>query len=118
MSGTGLAAAGCFSDRQATSPSDTPCLLPSTGGVPGSTVVLIRGFSFDPAVVRMPAGGRVTWVNCETSATAHTTTADAGAWSSPLLAPGDGFTRTFDASGAFAYHCMPHPFMRGTVTVE
>jgi plastocyanin len=28
------------------------------------------------------------------------------------------YERTFDQAGTFAYHCTPHPFMRGTVIVE
>jgi plastocyanin len=85
----------------------------------GSTIVVIRGFAFSPRQVSVKAGGTVTWVNCEPAGTdAHTSTADAGAWSSPLMAPGETFTRAFGAAGALPYHCEPHPAMTGTVTVE
>ena len=85
----------------------------------GSTIVVVRDFAFTPAQVRVRPGTKVTWVNCEAPGTdSHTSTADAGAWSSPLLAPGATFTREFAATGAFPYHCEPHPGMRGTVTVE
>ena len=59
---------------------------------------------------------RVTWINCDEDS--HTSTADGGQWSSPLLAPGDAFTQAFDAPGELAYHCEPHPFMRARVVVE
>jgi plastocyanin len=39
-------------------------------------------------------------------------------WQSPLLAPGETFTRTFDTPGVFPYLCSVHPFMTGSVTVE
>jgi plastocyanin len=115
----GLAAGGlggCFSEREATAPVEGVCSLPVGEGVPGSTLVVIRGFAFEPGEVRVRAGERVTWVNCDTDA--HTSTADAGLWASPLLAVGDGFTQTFPTAGEFPYHCDPHPFMTGRVIVE
>ena len=85
----------------------------------GSTIVVIRGFAFSPQQVSVKAGGKVTWVNCEPAGTvSHTSTADAGAWSSSPIAPGETFTRTFGTAGALPYHCEPHPSMTGTVTVE
>ncbi len=109
-------AAGCFSDRSATSVPDGECRFPAGEGVPGSTVVVIRGFAFEPAEVRVRAGDRVTWINCDEER--HTSTADEGAWSSPLLPPGETFTYEFDAAGEFPYHCEPHSFMTGAVIVE
>ncbi len=115
----GLAAgmlAGCFSQREATAPIEGVCSLPVGEGVPGSTLVVIRGFAYGPVDVRVRAGERVTWINCDTDA--HTSTADAGQWASGLLAPGDGFTQAFPTVGEFSYHCEPHPFMTGRVIVE
>ena len=85
----------------------------------GSTIVVIRDFSFSPANAVVAPGGKVTWVNCESAGTdSHTSTSDAGAWSSPLLAPGSTFTRQFNNAGAFPYHCEPHPGMQASVTVQ
>ena len=78
--------------------------------------MVIRRFAFGPAEVRVRVGERVTWINCDEDG--HTSTADAGEWQSPLLAPGDAFTQSFDALGEFVYHCEPHPFMVGRVIVE
>jgi plastocyanin len=115
----GLAAgilAGCFSEREATAPVEGVCSFPLGEGVPGSTIVVINRFAFGPADVRVRAGERVTWVNCDLEP--HTSTADGGQWASPLLAPGDGFTQTFPTTGEFSYHCAPHPFMTARVIVE
>ncbi|HEX5964103.1 MAG TPA: plastocyanin/azurin family copper-binding protein [Gemmatimonadales bacterium] len=115
----GLTAAGvaaCFSGREATAPVEGVCSLPLGEGVPGSTLVVIRGFAFGPVDVRVRAGERVTWVNCDTDI--HTSTADAGQWASQVLAPGDAFTQAFPTIGEFSYHCEPHPFMIGRVIVE
>ncbi len=115
----GLAAGalpGCFSKHEATAPAEGACSLPLGEGVPGSTVVVIRDFTFEPGDVRVRAGERVTWINCDEDQ--HTSTADGGQWASALLSPGDGFTQTFPTTGEFSYHCEPHPFMTGRVIVE
>ncbi len=108
--------AGCFSEHQPSTSVSGVCNIDLGEGFPGSTVVVIRGFAFDPGEVRIRAGERVTWINCDTDA--HTSTGDAGEWNSPLLAAGDAFTQTFAAAGEFSYHCEPHPFMLGRVVVE
>lgn len=110
------ALAGCFSERAATAPVEDLCSIRVGEGVPGSTLVVISRFAFGPVDVRVRAGERVTWVNCDLEV--HTSTADGGEWSSPSLSPGDGFTQTFSTTGEFPYHCEPHPFMIGRVIVE
>lgn len=87
----------------------------------GITVVEIRNFAFQPDTVRVAAGQTVAWVNCEPQANRnepHTSTADDEEWNSPFLAIGESFAHRFDATGTFAYFCVPHPFMRGAVIVE
>jgi plastocyanin len=113
---TSAALAGCFSEREATAPVEGVCSFPVGEGVPGSTIVVIQKFAFGPADVRVRAGERVTWINCDVDI--HTSTADGGQWSSPVLAPGDAFTQAFPSAGNFLYHCEPHPFMTGRVIVE
>jgi plastocyanin len=108
--------AGCFSERGATAPIEGVCSFPVGEGVPGSTFVVIQKFAFGPADVRVRAGERVTWINCDVDS--HTSTADGGQWASPLLIPGAAFTQAFPTAGEFPYHCEPHPFMTGRVTVE
>jgi plastocyanin len=112
----GAALAGCFSEHAATTAAvEGSCSFPLGEDVPGSTIVVIQDFTFQPADLQVLAGGRVTWINCDTDS--HTSTADGGQWSSPLLAPGDRFTQTFPTPGEFPYHCQPHPFMTGRVVV-
>lgn len=115
-----VVAAACFSEHSLTAPGTSAvCTLPLGPGVGGSTLVAIRDFSFQATEIRVKAGTSVTWLNCEPAGTqSHTSTSNQGLWQSPLLAPGDAFTRTFDTPGVFPYHCDPHPFMTGTVTVE
>jgi plastocyanin len=92
------------------------CSVELGEGFPGSTVVVIRGFAFEPAELRVSPGERITWINCDPEA--HTSTADGGQWASPLLAPSQVFTTSFAAAGELPYHCEPHPFMTGRIIVE
>jgi len=107
---------GCFSQHEATQSIEGVCSIDVGEGVPGSALVVIQRFSFGPGEIRVRAGDRVTWINCDQDP--HTSTADNGEWASPLLVTGDGFTQTFSTVGQFPYHCEPHPFMTGLVIVE
>lgn len=81
---------------------------------PSAVTVNIQAFAFTPAVVRVKAGGTVTWTNNDSAAhTATGTGFDTGS-----LARGQSGTVTFDTPGTFDYRCTPHPAMRGTVIVE
>ena len=84
----------------------------------GSTIVIIRNFAFSPNLVSVKQGTKVTWVNCETTVVSHTSTSDAGVWTTTLIAPGESKTVTFASPGTFPYHCNPHPGMRASVVVD
>lgn len=78
-------------------------------------VITIRDFAFGPAEIRIRPGQTVHWTNEDP--TAHTVTADDGAFDSGLLENGEGFSRRFDETGRYPFHCTPHPFMKGIVIV-
>jgi plastocyanin len=78
--------------------------------------VTIRNFDFGPRVVTVKRGATIRWTNRDSEA--HTVTSDAGAFSSPVLQPGAGFSFTFAKPGSYRYHCSIHPFMTGTVVVS
>ena len=117
-----LAAAGaCFSERASVTGSNGECSLPVTSPIFGSTraLIAIRSFAFQPDTIRVQPGSVVTWVNCEPgNEDAHTSTSDDQVWDSPIIAPGETYTRTFSVAGTFDYLCGIHPSMRGTVIVE
>lgn len=115
-----IAIAGCVSDRTTVTGVDaTACNVALPAAAFGSAVVVIRDFTFSPSTVRVRPGTKVTWVNCGAAgADSHTSTADAGKWTSPLLAPGATYTTELATAGTFTYHCEPHPGMRGSVVVE
>lgn len=122
----GVAFAACFSDRPHPVGHEPPvggdCRVPVGSGVVGSVgaIVAIREFRFVPDTIRVPAGTKITWINCEEDFAdePHTTTSTADAWRSELLSPGDLYERRFDQPGVYPYFCEPHPFMTATVIVE
>lgn len=113
--------AACISERSIVDPTAdlATCVLPLDALVRGDALVIIRHHVFVPDTVRLGAGRAVTWINCEAAGSdPHTSTATAGAWSSPLLQPGESWTHPNPAAGIHDYTCLPHPFMRGVVIVE
>jgi plastocyanin len=100
---------------------------PSAYGAPASTAATttaatatnaatIRGFSFQPDVLKVKVGAKVTWTNDDT--VAHTVTADTNSFASGDLQPGGSFSFTFTRPGTYAYHCSIHPSMHGSVVVR
>jgi plastocyanin len=78
--------------------------------------VVIQNFSFKPAKITIKRGTRVIWVNKDS--VQHTATANNGrSFDSGLLRKGQRYSHTFKRAGKKPYHCEPHPYMKGTVTV-
>ncbi len=85
--------------------------------VSGVTQVRIEDFAFSPANIVVDVGTTVTWSNKD--GVGHTVTSDDGdELDSPFLGRGEIYSHTFREPGEYAYHCDPHPNMRGLVTVR
>ena len=82
---------------------------PADGPAPDTATVVVDGFAFEPAEVRIAAGGTVTWDFVETN---HTVVIDG-----VTLSPGGETSITFDTPGTYPYVCGLHSTMRGTVVV-
>lgn len=76
-------------------------------------VVTIEDMEFQNGTLTVEEGTTVTWV-WEDAPVEHNVVADD--FESPLQAEGT-FTHTFEETGTYEYHCAPHPFMTGTITV-
>ena len=81
--------------------------------------------AYSPNSLTVPVGTIVTWTNEDavfhtvTSGTSNGTTGTPdGIIESGEIQPGESFSYTFDTAGTFDYHCTPHPWMQGSVTVE
>jgi len=81
-----------------------------------STGVTISDFKFSPSGVTVNVGDTVTWSN--SGPTGHSATATDGSFDTGILPKGSSGSHTFTQAGTFSYICTPHPFMKGTVTVQ
>ncbi len=98
----------------AATPSGTP--VADGKDVTGAVAVAIQDFAFNPPTLTVPVGTTVTWSNLDE--VPHTATATGGVFDSGRLAPGDGWSFTFDQPGTFDYSCTYHPGMTGAITVQ
>lgn len=77
-------------------------------------------FGFSPRVDTVSVGDTVAWTN-GTSDT-HTVTHDGGAWESGDISGDGSYTRAFQETGEYGYHCTYHGSagsgMYGTIVVE
>jgi len=94
------------------------CVALAQVALAATQAVTIEDFDFNPGVfgVAVPPGTAITWTN--KGPTVHTTTADNGLWDSDDLAAGQSYSFTFSDPGVYWYFCRPHPFMRGTITID
>lgn len=88
----------------------------ATPAAAADAAVAIDDFTFTPLALTIPVGTRVVWTN-QQPGVAHTITSDTGVWDSGTLQTGATFAFTFTQVGTFAYHCVTHPTMQGSVTV-
>lgn len=82
--------------------------------------VEIRTFQFTRAVLEVPVGTQVVWVNRD--AIEHTITSGVpdsadGGFAGRLSASGATFSHTFDRAGTYRYFCSRHRSMRGEIRV-
>jgi plastocyanin len=78
--------------------------------------VKIDNFSFTPAVVTVPVGATVTWVNHDDIP--HTVVSPDKVFKSKVLDTDDKFSYTFAKAGRYPYFCSIHPKMTGEVVVQ
>lgn len=71
---------------------------------------------FRPALVTVPAGAKVTWVN--KGHKAHTVVSNDKLFDSGLVNIDAEFSHTFTAPGTYSYHCAPHAKMVGQIVVK
>lgn len=76
----------------------------------------IVDFAYSQPNLTIKAGTKVTWTNKDS--VVHTVTGDTDVnLNSGNLGLNQSYSMTFNTPGTYAYHCTPHPFMTGTVTV-
>lgn len=75
----------------------------------------IQNFAFSPAELTIKKGDTVKWTNLDS--VAHTATSDNGTFDSGLLSQNQSWSKTFNETGTFEYHCTPHPYMKAKIIV-
>ena len=95
-------------------------LIVGTGGIAaGATAraktpaVTIKGFAFAPKTLTVKAGAKIKVSNKD--GTAHTFTANKGAFDTGDIDGGSSATVTVKKPGTYAYHCNIHSSMKGTI---
>jgi amicyanin len=94
--------------------------------------IYIKNFIYSPADIKIKKGTKVTWVNQDDMEHNVMREHDDGdkphgaptkeevkpdKLAGPLLAKGESYSFTFNEVGTNPYHCSPHPYMTGMVTV-
>ena len=83
---------------------------------PGAASPANSDNAYSPANITIKKGSTVTWLNQDS--VKHTVTSDSGTTlNSPYFGQGETWSYTFNVVGKYSYHCIPHPWMKGTVTV-
>lgn len=81
----------------------------------GKVVIEIGNIQFTPKNVTVKKGTVITWSNLDSII--HTSTSDRGVWDSGDIFAQKSWSRMFDEIGIYEYHCKPHPFQTGSITV-
>lgn len=79
-------------------------------------MVKVSGLGFEPAVLTVHRGDRITWEN--TDLIVHTVTASAHEFDSGDLAGGRSWSFVVQQRGTLKYGCRYHPNMKGTLIVR
>jgi plastocyanin len=79
-------------------------------------MVTMQITGFEPQILTVASGDRVTWVNKDFFP--HTATADDKTFDSRSIAPTDTWTFVAGKPGTYTYVCTFHPNMKGTIKVQ
>ncbi len=111
-----LLLAGCGGGGD-TGPSSSNSATAASGAAATPKAVRIVDYTYKPETITVPTGTTVEFKNKDT--TAHTATStESGIFESGAIQPGKSGSITLKKAGTFAYYCVFHPFMKGTIVVE
>lgn len=90
----------------------------ATGTTANATnAVAIQNYAFAPAAITVKVGTVVTWTNQDAVRHSVTSSTKGSGPESQLFGRGETYSYTFATAGTYSYYCLPHPYMKGTVTV-
>jgi plastocyanin len=76
---------------------------------------IIKNISYLQPKISVAVGTTIEWTNNDPLP--HSVTAVDKSFNSGLIQPGKTYRHTFTKAGTFNFYCMPHPFMKGVITV-
>ena len=80
--------------------------------------VEISNFAFDPPMLTVPAGTKVTWTNKDEEPHTIVGTSKETPFKSEGLDTDDNFSVVFAKPGTYKYFCSIHPHMVGQIVVK
>jgi plastocyanin len=80
--------------------------------------IVIDNFTFDPPMLTIPVGTKVTWVNHDDVPHTATSTAKPKRFESGTLDTDEKFSHVFTVPGTYEYFCAVHPKMTGRIIVK
>ncbi len=95
----------------ATTPTESPIASPV-----GGNTVTIQNFAFNPSVLEVGVGQRVTWKQNDSAP--HTVVSSDNLFASGVLNKGGEFSFVFSGAGEYSYRCGIHPGMTGKIIVK
>jgi len=84
----------------------------------GERRVVVDNFRFDPPVLTVPPGTKVTWVNRDDVPHTATSSDSPPKFRSRAIDTDETFSHVFSQPGTYPYFCAVHPKMTATVVVK
>ena len=88
---------------------------PSATKTQESQTIVIKNFAFNPPNITVKRGTKVIVRNEDLAG--HSVSADDGSFDTSIIDQGGSATLTMNQSGSFGIHCLPHPGIKGVITV-
>ncbi|CAN5150340.1 hypothetical protein BH11PAT1_BH11PAT1_7940 [soil metagenome] len=91
---------------------------PSVSQKTEKNTIHIMNYAFTPKTMTVKKGTTITWKNYDIAK--HTITKDNDSKEGPqseFFGQGETYSFQFTKVGTYTYHCEPHPYMKGEITV-
>jgi len=101
--------------------SDSTTTAPATDAIATRSAqqqVTIDNFAFDPQVLTVPAGTKVTWLNRDDVPHTATSSDSPPKFNSKAIDTDEKFSYVFTQPGTYPYFCAVHPHMTAKIVVK
>ena len=113
--------AGCLngcSQRQSAAMPIAPAAESTAAAHSGEQQVTIDNFAFDPQVLTISPGTKVTWLNRDDVPHTATSSDSPAKFNSKAIDTDEKFSYVFTQPGTYPYFCAVHPKMTGKIVVK